>query len=112
MIASTTTHEHLDDYTYLSRIYAHGEIEDKAGYDLTCGDDELFKRIYHFINSDEQTLIRFDKFIFEDETTQSVVMYIWKGETTNYTMGLVVDAADVEAIQYATKKMKARVDSL
>ena len=39
---------------------------------------------------------------------QTVTFY----EETNETMGLVVDCNDIESVQYATDKMKVRVDCI
>lgn len=110
MLASTITHE--QEFTYLERIYLHGTIEEEVGYDLLCCDDELLERINKFKEGEEETLVRFDRVKVKDKEPKMVVMYIWKGKETNFTLGLVVDNQDVESVQYATSKMKARVDCL
>lgn len=103
--------ENEGEFKYLERIYTHGSLEEKVGYDLTCCDETLYGRIKKFKEGDEETLVRFDKFKHEDEEYK-VVLYIWKGRITNFTMGLVVDCKDTEAVQYANERMKARVDCL
>lgn len=100
-----------EDFHYLSRIYTHGILEDEAGYDLIACDDTLLNRINSFNESDETSLVRFEKFLINNKEKQ-VVLYIWKGKETNETMGLVVNCNDTESVQYATEKMKVRVDCI
>lgn len=100
-----------EDFHYLSRIYTHGILEDEAGYDLIACDDTLLNRINSFNESDEKSLVRFEKFLINNKEKQ-VVLYIWKGKETNETMGLVVNCSDTESVQYATEKMKVRVDCI
>lgn len=100
-----------ENFHYLSRIYTHGTLEEEAGYDLTACDDALLNRINSFNKGNETSLVRFEKFLINNKEKQ-VVLYIWKGKETNETMGLVVDCNDIESVQYATEKMKAKVDCI
>lgn len=103
--------ENDNDFNFLERIYTHGTLEEEVGYDLTCCDDALLNRINSFNEGNETSLVRFEKFLINNKEKQ-VVLYIWKGKETNKTMGLVVDCNDIESVQYATEKMKAKVDCI
>ena len=111
MIKSTATTCDDDFFYFLERIYTHGKLEEKVGYDLVSCDDALFDRISDFNKSEKETLVRFEQFDFYGEIMQ-VVMYVWKGKETGLTMGLVIDYRDEESVRYATNKLRARVDCL
>lgn len=104
--------ENDNDFNFLERIYTHGTLEEEVGYDLICCDEALFSRIKEFKESKEDTLVRFENFQINKDYEKSVVMYIWKGKETDYTMGLVVNHDDIESVQYASEKMKLRVDCI
>ena len=96
------------DMTWLGHIYAHGELERLAKYDIV-------------------DLAKDDKFDFETDRIEDVIavladgkeipskFFYWKdgeGNPRSYHHGFVIKADDTEALEYATKCYEERSISI
>lgn len=82
------------DMPALNWIYAHGELEDRMGWDCLCGAISLTPGIHPVIFRDS-------------EGELSALAICWQDTEIPRICGLVVAKDDLEAIQHATRKMLA-----
>ena len=79
----------------LNWVYAHGDLEDRMGWDCLCGAFSVTPGIHPVVFRDE------------DGTLLSAIAICWQDKEIPRICGLVVLKDDLESLQHATRKMLA-----
>jgi hypothetical protein len=93
-------------YAWLSRIYAHGELQDLLEYDQLYTDSLLtYKQLQRLHYSNVDQIIINEKIKDNSNNEHDIIIYAWS-DVNNFPMGLVVLTNDEEYKIDAEKKYK------
>lgn len=100
------------NYLYLSKIYAHGLLENMLGYDILMTNSiELYNDIYNYHHEGDQ-FIRKCKVDDNKGNIYDVTMFLWKHKQWKTWQGLVCLDNDDDSIKDALEKYENKVEDL
>lgn len=93
----------IDSDGLTSFIYAHGELDDKCGYDLVYIPG--YRSAYDMEDGDYDVT-----FIYPDSTEVSAKLFVWTDKYGHHR-GLCVDKTDLHYLKDAQKKYETKAES-